>query len=87
MHYWAKIEKREDDGYYFVSFPDYPSVNTFGFTLEHAIEMGREALLVCLEIDYERGFELLESKEHSGDEFYKIEVPEELVRLYEGRGK
>ena len=56
MHYIAKIIKKE--GAYLVSFPDLPSINTYGETLGEATKNAEEALNGSLESDFERGFSL-----------------------------
>lgn len=72
MEYYAKIVK--SDEYYMVSFPDIPTINTFGESLESALENASEALNGCLESDFERGFTLPAAKAHKGKYFKKIKV-------------
>ena len=80
MHYYAKIVKK--DGAFLVSFPDLKQVNTYGETLSEAIQNAEEALNGSLESDFERGFSLIESKEHKGPGFHQIPVYPHLEIAY-----
>ena len=53
LQYPATIKKRA--GSYLVSFSDFENINTWGETLEKALESAEEALSGCLESDFERG--------------------------------
>ncbi|MBT3279422.1 MAG: type II toxin-antitoxin system HicB family antitoxin [Phycisphaerales bacterium] len=70
MTYDAKIEK--DDGYYLVSFPEFPNVNTYGETRSEALANAAEALNGSIEADFERGFDLPEPVRHRGKAFHEI---------------
>ena len=72
MHFYAKIKK--SDGIYFVTFPDFENVNTYGSTLEEAVQNAAEALNGCIISDFGRGFKLPEIKEYSGRGYYRISV-------------
>jgi antitoxin HicB len=72
MYYYSKIEKA--DGAYIVSFPDLPSVNTYGDTIDEALKNAAEALNGALETDFERGYTLPQAKERPGRNFHPIEV-------------
>jgi antitoxin HicB len=80
MHYYAKVEKQE--GVFLVSFPDLENVNTFGESLESALENAKEALNGVLESDFERGFSLPEFKEYRGKNYYSIPVFPHLEIVY-----
>ena len=56
MVYYCKIEKDGDK--FLVDFPDMPNVLTFGFSHEHALEMAKEALEACLEVEISKGLEI-----------------------------
>jgi antitoxin HicB len=56
MQYYARIVNRH--GSFLVSFPDLPSINTYGETLQEALANAEEALNGSLESDFERGFSL-----------------------------
>lgn len=81
MYYTAKIDIA-DDGKYYVMFPDYPTVNTYGNNIEHAKEMALEALEMALEADIDEGFEMPESNEYAGDDYYKIPVSDHIALPY-----
>jgi len=68
MDYYARI--RHVGGAHYVSFPDFPHVNTYGETLEHALTMAAEALNAVLEADFERGFVLPEPGDYRGRRGY-----------------
>jgi len=53
MVYNCEIEQEGD--MFLVRFPDMPNVLTFGDNHEHALEMAKEALEVCMESDISRG--------------------------------
>ncbi len=56
MEYSARITKSGPD--YLVAFPDFPNINTYGGSLEKAMEAAREALNGTLETEFERGYVL-----------------------------
>jgi antitoxin HicB len=56
LKYPAKIYREGE--HYLVSFPDLENVNTFGSTLEEALQNAEEALNGCLESDFERNFHI-----------------------------
>jgi len=72
MYYYAHIE--EDEEGYLVSFPDLPSINTFGDTIEEALSNATEALNACLESDFQRGFSLPSLSSDKRNDFYSIQV-------------
>lgn len=72
MTYTAKII--EQDGCFLVSFPEFPNVNTYGKTLEEALNNASEALNGSIESDFERGFELPGPRKHSGKSYHDITV-------------
>jgi antitoxin HicB len=71
-NYYAKITK--EDGYYIVSFPEFPNVNTYGETLEEALTNASEALNGAIESDFERGFEFPKPKKYTGRNYHKIDI-------------
>lgn len=86
MEYFARIQKTE--GTYLVSFPDFPNVNTYGDTLEEALDMACDALNASLEVDYERGYALPAPTDCSGKRGYHpvrllphVELAYDLKRL------
>lgn len=90
MEYYAHIRKHE--GEFIVSFPDYPNINTCGMTLEEALYMASDALNVCLEIDFERGYTLNKATDFSGKRGYypilllpHIALAYDLKRLRKGK--
>jgi len=72
MYFYSKIKKK--DGIYIVTFPDFENVNTYGDTLDEALQNASEALNGCILSDFGRGFKLPERKEYFGNEYYKITV-------------
>ena len=72
MQYLAKISK--SDGHFLVSFPDFPSINTYGDHLKDALENASEALNGCLESDFERGYELPKKTRRQGGKLRPIKV-------------
>ena len=53
MVYNCNVEQEGD--MFLVDFPDMPNVLTFGNTHEHALEMAKEALEGCLEVEISKG--------------------------------
>ena len=85
MIYNCTIKKEGDE--YIAQFPDMPNIVTCGFTLEHALEMAKEALDGCMECDVSRGMSIPAPKYKKG---YPITVASHIVlslRLRELRGK
>jgi len=82
MNYTAKIAR--DDGEYIVSFPDKPNINTCGESLEHALEMAREALNETLVCELECGKHLVapKIKENAKKGLYAIPVNPEVEIAY-----
>ncbi len=72
MHFYAKINKLDD--IYYVTFPDFENINTYGATLDESIQNASEALNGCIVSDFGRGFKLPERKEYSGVGYYKISI-------------
>jgi antitoxin HicB len=72
LQYPATIKKRA--GGYLVSFSDFETINTWGETLEKALESAEEALNGCLESDFERGFIIPEPSERKGRTMHYIPV-------------
>ena len=72
LQYPAIIKKKE--GSYLVSFVDLKNINTWGATLEQALENAEEALSGCLESDFERGFSLPEPSDKKGRHIHYIPV-------------
>jgi len=82
MNYVAKITKDDDE--YIVSFPDKPNINTCGESLEHALEMAKEALnetLVC-ELEFGKHLVMPKAKENSRKSLYAIPVKPEIEIAY-----
>lgn len=69
MVYYCNIEKNDDK--YVVEFPDLPNVKTFGFSLEDAKRMAKEALEGTLEVDLDFMLGIPEPKYTDG---YPIEI-------------
>jgi len=72
MVYYALINKEED--YFNVSFPQFQKINTFGETIEEAVDNAEDALNGCIESDFERGFEIPEPKIFEGKDYHKISI-------------
>ncbi len=82
MEYYAHIRKIEGD--FVVSFPDYPNINTFGETLEEALYMASDALNACLEVDFERGYNLEKVSDFSGKRgYYPIALIPHVALAYD----
>lgn len=56
--YYLAVFLKEEDGQYSVTFPDFPEAITCGDNLEHAIEMAKECLGLCIIGRLEDGEEL-----------------------------
>jgi antitoxin HicB len=54
MEFFAKVRREGAD--WLVSFADFPNINTYGETLEQALESAEAALNASLESDFERGY-------------------------------
>jgi|APHig6443718053_1056840.scaffolds.fasta_scaffold00003_129 antitoxin HicB len=72
VEYFAKIELNKEDGVYEVSFPDFPTINTFGETKEEALEMAHDALNGYLEVAYKIESKIPKATEHKGKNVYLI---------------
>ena len=48
----------KDDGSFWVEFPDFPGCQTYGDTLEHTMELAKEALILYLSDKIESGASL-----------------------------
>ncbi|HLF18415.1 MAG TPA: type II toxin-antitoxin system HicB family antitoxin [Candidatus Omnitrophota bacterium] len=83
MNYTAVIKKTE--GSYLVTFPDIPSVNTYGETLNEALDNAQEALNGCLESDFERGYKLPEARKKKYPNSHAIEVAPHISLAYQLR--
>ena len=83
MTYTAIIKK--SNGAYLVEFPDIPSINTYGETIENALKNAKEALNGCLESDFERGFQLPKSSKKETKSTYSIEVEPHIALAYQLR--
>lgn len=70
MYFFAKIEKIEN--VYSVSFPDLKNVNTYGSSLDEALQNASEALNGSIVSDFGRGFRLPVRKKYLGAEYYKV---------------
>ena len=92
MEFYARISKSEGD--YLVSFPDFPNINTYGSTLEDALDNAQEALNGTLETEFERGYSLPSQSDHKGKRSYHpvrvlphIEIAYELKKLRNGHSQ
>lgn len=83
MTYTAIIKK--SNGSYLVEFPDIPSINTYGETIEDALLNAKEALNGCLESDFERGFKLPKSNKRTSKNAYAIDVEPHIALAYQLR--
>ena len=81
MYYYAIIEKEEED--FLVSFPDFTNINTFGDSLDNAMEMAGEALNGTLSCTVEKGFTLPSRTEVSNG--YKIKLDTNIYLAYQLR--
>jgi antitoxin HicB len=72
MDYYALINKIDDD--FVVTFPQFPTISTYGKTLDEALINAEEALNGCIESDFERGFEIPEPKIYNENNCYKIKI-------------
>lgn len=80
MEYFANVIFSEN--VYLVFFPEFPNVNTYGENLKEALYNASEALNVCLESDFERGYLLPEFNNHSGGNFHRITVKPHIELAY-----
>ena len=83
MNYTAIIKK--SDGAYLVEFPDIPSVNTYGATIQDALNNAKEALNGSLESDFERGFTLPKQSKQKHQNSYPIDVEAHISLAYQLR--
>jgi predicted RNase H-like HicB family nuclease len=72
MRYQAKIEQEDD--MWVASFPDKPNINSFGATLEEAMDKAKEALTATLGVEKDEGFEVIEPKTYEGENLYWIDT-------------
>ncbi len=72
MYFYSKIKKTER--IYLVTFPDFENINTYGDTLDEALQNASESLNGCITSDFGRGFKLPKRKEYTGSGYYKISV-------------
>ncbi len=92
MNFFASVHKKGRD--YLVSFPDLPNTNTYGSSLNDALNNAREALNGALESDFERGYTLPKAKNLKGKRGYypirllpHIEIAYELKKLRKGHSQ
>ena len=82
MEYFAQVKKSE--GSYQVSFPDFPNVNTYGESLEEALDNAKEALNAALEADFERGYSLPSPGNHVGKKgFHPVGLLPHIALAYQ----
>jgi antitoxin HicB len=90
--YYPAVISKEDD-VWMVRFPDFEQINTFGDSLEEAIQAASEALNGCVATDFERGFDFPEPSLIQHDGVYNIPLEAhvvialELRRLRENRSQ
>jgi len=72
VEYFAKIEFNEEDGVYEVSFPDFPTIFTFGETKKEAFEMAQDALNGYLEVAHKLDSKIPKATEHKGKNLFLI---------------
>lgn len=72
----------EKDGKFIVQFPDMTNVLTYGYSLEEALEMAKDALDGVLSVDIEKGFPIPPSKYTGG---YPVEVSPKVAFAIELR--
>jgi antitoxin HicB len=85
MVYYCNIEN--DGDRFLVDFPDMPNVLTFGFSREHALEMAKEALEACLEVEISKGMAVRRPSFKKG---FSVSVSSHIVlslQLRELRGR
>lgn len=83
MTYTAILKK--SNGSYLVEFPDIPSINTYGETIEDALHNAKEALNGCLESDFERGFSLPKPSKRKHQGGFTIDVEPHISLAYQLR--
>jgi antitoxin HicB len=83
MEYWARITREGNDR--LVTFPDIPQVNTFGESLDEALENAEEALNGVLISAFERGYTAPAPQPYSGREYHKVAVWPNVALAYELR--
>lgn len=72
ISYPAIIEYDQDDKYYLVDFPDLEGCQTFGETLDDALEAGKDALTGFLSSIDNRNMNLPNSSHLKGSNIYNI---------------
>ena len=85
MVYHCTIKK--DGDMHWAQFPDMPNILTCGFTHDHALEMAKEALDACLEVEVSQGMSIRSPFFKKG---YPVSVASHIVlslRLRELRGE
>ena len=83
MKYIALIKKSNNA--YLAEFPDIPNINTYGKTIQEALQNAREALNGCLESDFERGFTLPKPGQKKYRNSYSIDVEPHIALAYQLR--
>ncbi len=69
--YAAKITK-DEDGYFFVSFPDFDEAVTDGETMEEALFNAQEVLTLTLESRMDEGMEIPEPHRYKGKDLHYL---------------
>lgn len=92
MEFFVKIRREGKD--WLATFPDLPSINTFGESLRQALDNADEALNGALESDFERGYTLPRPSNHKGRRNHypirvlpHIEIAYELKRMRNGHSQ
>lgn len=83
MTYTAILKKTNSS--YLVEFPDIPSINTYGETIEEALHNAKEALNGCLESDFERGFTLPKPSKKKYQNGYAVDIEPHISLAYQLR--
>lgn len=74
--------RQEEEGRFFVRFPDIPNAITLGFSQEEALYMASDVLNAIIATHLDNGYPIAESKYTDG---YPIEVSPKLASKIEKR--
>jgi len=83
MYYFAQINM--EDGSFNVSIPQFKNINTYGDTLEEALQNAEEALNGCIESDFNRGYKIPKTRNFNGNNYYKIPIRSHIKLAFQLR--
>ena len=77
MRNYRVILRREPEGVYTAFVPAFTSCITWGETVEHALEMAKDAIEGCIEVMLEEGMEIPPDDMETLEKFVAVSVADE----------